>query len=165
MQPPPKRLRRGRLATSRVSCVTRGATDMTTRKTATLPYECIALVLQGGGALGAAPDQLSHDDTAPLAGTLDRLVDFERLNDKRGMRLTVSAVNVRSGNFELFGTGPKAWRICAARWRSRIGWPCPRATRLRSRTTSTRPIAAATARAEPALPIVLSPSKDEPQRP
>ena len=60
-------------------------------------------------ALDAAPDQLSHYDTAPLAGTLERLVDFERLNASGGMRLTVSAVNVRSGNFELFDSQRGCW--------------------------------------------------------
>ena len=67
-------------------------------------------------ALDAAPDALSHYDTAPLAATLERLVDFERLNAKGGMRFTVSAVNVRSGNYELFDNqrGPWAGRIAAA---------------------------------------------------
>ncbi|MES2958338.1 MAG: patatin-like phospholipase family protein [Pseudomonadota bacterium] len=67
-------------------------------------------------SLDAAPDLLGHYDTAALAGTLERLVDFERLNDPRGMRLTVSAVNVRNGNDELFDNqrGPWAGRIGAA---------------------------------------------------
>jgi len=67
-------------------------------------------------SLDAAPDTLSYYDTAPLAATLERLVDFDRLNAKGGMRLTVSAVNVRSGNYELFDNqrGPWAGRIAAA---------------------------------------------------
>jgi NTE family protein len=66
-------------------------------------------------SLDAAPDTLGHYDTAPLAATLERLVDFERLNAQGGMRLTVSAVNVRSGNYELFDNqrGPWAGRIAA----------------------------------------------------
>ena len=40
-------------------------------------------------------------DTAPLAATLERLVDFDRINHNSGLRLTVSAVNIASGNFEL----------------------------------------------------------------
>jgi NTE family protein len=66
-------------------------------------------------SLDAAPDTLGHYDTAPLAATLERLVDFERLNARGGMRLTVSAVNVRSGNYELFDNqrGPWAGRIAA----------------------------------------------------
>ena len=66
-------------------------------------------------SLDAPPDALGHYDTAPLAATLERLVDFERLNAKGGMRLTVSAVNVRSGNYELFDNqrGPWAGRIAA----------------------------------------------------
>ncbi len=64
-------------------------------------------------ALDAAPELLSHYDTAPLAATLERLVDFDRINARKGMRLTVSAVNLRSGNQELFDSqrGPWAGRI------------------------------------------------------
>lgn len=67
-------------------------------------------------SIDAAPDALSHYDTAPLMATLERLVDFERINDPKGLRLTVSAVNVRSGNSELFDNqrGPWAGRIGAA---------------------------------------------------
>jgi len=67
-------------------------------------------------ALDAAPDTLSHYDTAPLVATLERLVDFDRINARDAMRLTVSAVNVRSGNFELFDNqrGPWAGRIAPA---------------------------------------------------
>jgi NTE family protein len=66
-------------------------------------------------SLDAAPDALSHYDTAPLTATLERLVDFDRINAKGGMRLTVSAVNVHSGNYELFDSrrGPWAGRIAA----------------------------------------------------
>jgi NTE family protein len=42
-------------------------------------------------------------DTAPLLATLERLVDFDRLNHD-GMRLSIGAVNVRSGNFSYFDT-------------------------------------------------------------
>jgi NTE family protein len=42
-------------------------------------------------------------DTSPLLTTLERLVDFDRLNND-GMRLSVGAVNVRSGNFSYFDT-------------------------------------------------------------
>ncbi|MGD9742014.1 MAG: patatin-like phospholipase family protein [Dongiaceae bacterium] len=40
-------------------------------------------------------------DTRPLAATLERFVDFDRLNDG-ALRLSVGAVNVRSGNFVFF---------------------------------------------------------------
>ncbi|MEP7057547.1 MAG: patatin-like phospholipase family protein [Caldimonas sp.] len=46
---------------------------------------------------------ISYYDTAPLRATLERLVDFERLNDG-SMRLSVGAVNVRTGNFAYFDT-------------------------------------------------------------
>ena len=113
-----------------------------------LPFECIALVLQGGGALGAyqagvyealagagiypdwvaglaviagtagffAPrypppwlypsgtvDATSFYDTRQLKDTLERFVDFDRLN-AGAIRPSVGTVNVRSGNFVYFDT-------------------------------------------------------------
>ena len=53
--------------------------------------------LQPQGTLEA----ISHYDTAPLAQTLNRLVDFDRIN-AGPVRLSVGAVNVRTGNFEYF---------------------------------------------------------------
>ena len=50
-----------------------------------------------------SPGALSFYDTAPLRATLERLVDFDLLNDG-SMRLSVGAVNVRSGNFAYFDT-------------------------------------------------------------
>ena len=47
--------------------------------------------------LGGAAPLLSYYDTTPLIATLERLVDFDRINRKE-MRLSVGAVNVRSGN-------------------------------------------------------------------
>ena len=46
---------------------------------------------------------ISYYDTAPLRATLERLIDFKRLNTGP-VRLSVGAVNVRSGNFEYFDT-------------------------------------------------------------
>ena len=46
---------------------------------------------------------LSFYDVAPLKATLERMVDFDRLNDG-GMRFSVGAVNVRTGNFAYFDT-------------------------------------------------------------
>src|SRR3546814_1358613 len=51
-------------------------------------------ILAQAGSEGA----LSFYDSAPLAGTLDAHVDWDRLNDGP-MRLSVGAVNVESGNF------------------------------------------------------------------
>jgi NTE family protein len=56
-----------------------------------------AAPLQPRGTLAA----ISFYDTAPLRETLERLVDFDRINDGP-LRLSVGAVNVRSGNFEYF---------------------------------------------------------------
>src|SRR5262249_27797233 len=46
---------------------------------------------------------VSFYDVAPLKATLERLVDFDRLN-AGGTRLSVGAVNVRTGNFVSFDT-------------------------------------------------------------
>jgi NTE family protein len=51
--------------------------------------------------LGGAAPVLSYYDTAPLKSTLERLVDFDRINH-REMRLSVGAVDVRSGNSVYF---------------------------------------------------------------
>jgi NTE family protein len=47
------------------------------------------------------PQAQSYYDTAPLRKTLERLVDFDRINDCK-MRLSVGAVGVTSGNFRYF---------------------------------------------------------------
>jgi NTE family protein len=47
--------------------------------------------------LGGAAPLLGLYDTSPLRQTLERLVDFDRINH-REMRLSVGAVNVRTGN-------------------------------------------------------------------
>jgi NTE family protein len=46
-------------------------------------------------------DQLSFYDVAPLKATLERLVDFDRIN-AGGMRFSVGAVNVKTANFVYF---------------------------------------------------------------
>ena len=45
---------------------------------------------------------LSYYDTSVLKGTLERLVDFDRINNAGDMRLSVGAVNVRTGQFSYF---------------------------------------------------------------
>src|SRR3990170_2596957 len=47
------------------------------------------------------PQSLSYYDTAPLRATLERLVDFDRINDLK-TRLSVGAVSVSSGNLKYF---------------------------------------------------------------
>jgi NTE family protein len=51
--------------------------------------------------LGGAAPVLSYYDTSALRSTLERLVDFDRIN-RREMRLSVGAVNVRTGNSTYF---------------------------------------------------------------
>jgi NTE family protein len=48
-----------------------------------------------------SPQALSYYDTAPLKKTLERLVDFDRINDLK-CRFSVGAVGVTSGNFRYF---------------------------------------------------------------
>jgi NTE family protein len=48
-----------------------------------------------------SPQSQSYYDTAPLRKTLERLVDFDRINDAK-TRLSVGAVGVTSGNFRYF---------------------------------------------------------------
>ncbi len=48
-----------------------------------------------------SPQSQSYYDTAPLKKTLERLVDFDRINDLK-TRLSVGAVGVTSGNFRYF---------------------------------------------------------------
>lgn len=45
----------------------------------------------------------SYYDTGPLKSTLERVIDFDRINAD-GMRLSLGAVNVASGNFVYFDT-------------------------------------------------------------
>jgi NTE family protein len=56
-------------------------------------------LLQPTGTIGA----ISYYDTTPLKITLERLVDFDRLN-RGDVRLAVGAVNVRTGNLSYFDT-------------------------------------------------------------
>src|ERR1700726_2187827 len=48
-----------------------------------------------------SPQSQSYYDTAPLRKTLERLVDFDRINDLK-TRLSVGAVSVTTGNFRYF---------------------------------------------------------------
>jgi NTE family protein len=48
-----------------------------------------------------SPQSQSFYDTAPLKATLERLVDFDRINDCK-TRLSVGAVSVTTGNFTYF---------------------------------------------------------------
>ena len=89
------------------------------------------------------PAAASFYDTAPLKATLERLVDFDRIN--AGVtRLTVSAVNVETGNFEAFDNQPRPLAQAHPR-RARDGlrraaaglsrrWP----SRIRARSSASR---------------------------
>ncbi|HWF00510.1 MAG TPA: patatin-like phospholipase family protein [Caulobacteraceae bacterium] len=59
--------------------------------------------LQAAGALEAT----SYYDGAPLKATLERLVDFDRINDET-TRFSVGAVNVATGNFVYFDNATHA---------------------------------------------------------
>ncbi|HEY2628496.1 MAG TPA: patatin-like phospholipase family protein [Usitatibacter sp.] len=49
------------------------------------------------------PEAISFYDTSPLRATLERLVDFDLINSQK-LRLSVGAVNVRTGNSVYFDT-------------------------------------------------------------
>lgn len=49
----------------------------------------------------ATPEALSVYDTSPLRRTLDELVDFDLLNRKQRVRLSVGSVNVQTGKGRL----------------------------------------------------------------
>ena len=55
-------------------------------------------------AAPGSPGALSFYDSAPLAATLDELIDWDLLNDGP-VRLSVGAVELESGNFRYFDTG------------------------------------------------------------
>jgi NTE family protein len=55
-------------------------------------------------------DLVSYYDTSVLKGTLERLVDFDRINHAKDMRLSVGAVNVRTGQFSYFDSASMAIR-------------------------------------------------------
>jgi NTE family protein len=64
-------------------------------------------------ALPGTPEALSIYDSAPLAETLNELVDWDLLNDGP-VRIAVGAVEIESGNFHYFDSkGPKPERIDA----------------------------------------------------
>ena len=52
----------------------------------------------------------SYYDTRALKDTLERLVDFDRINHARETRLSVGAVNVRTGRFAYFDSAEIAIR-------------------------------------------------------
>ena len=56
------------------------------------------------------PGALSYYDTAPLEKTLERLIDFDLINTtdpRHRVRLSVGAVNLRTGNFVYFDSDAK----------------------------------------------------------
>src|SRR6267154_4500237 len=64
-------------------------------------------------ALGLAsrgPHTASFYDTRPLRATLERFADFERINRVDEMRVSVGAVNVRTGNFVYFDNAERRLR-------------------------------------------------------
>jgi NTE family protein len=60
--------------------------------------------------LPGAPEALSLYETMPLRETIEEFVDFDRINNG-AMRLSLGAVNIRTGNFEYFDS--RLQSICA----------------------------------------------------
>jgi len=50
----------------------------------------------------SANRRVSYYKTSALKGTLERLADFDRINNAKDVRLSVGAVNVRTGHFAYF---------------------------------------------------------------
>ncbi|CAG2148094.1 hypothetical protein LMG26411_03268 [Cupriavidus numazuensis] len=48
------------------------------------------------------PTRASYYDTTPLKATLERFADFDLINRPKEMRVSVGAVNIRTGNFAYF---------------------------------------------------------------
>lgn len=65
--------------------------------------------LSGIWAVDGSREATSLYDTSPLRETLDRLVDWDRVNDGP-VRLSVGAVDIESGNFDYFCTGDPRWK-------------------------------------------------------
>lgn len=49
-----------------------------------------------------SPSNVSYYDTSPLISTLERLADFDRINDSKEMRVSLGTTNVATGNFTYF---------------------------------------------------------------
>ncbi|BAL24881.1 patatin-like phospholipase family protein [Azoarcus sp. KH32C] len=60
-------------------------------------------------AVNVPPSEASYYDTAPLRVTLEQLVDIDRINAGHP-RVSVGAVNVRTGNFEYFDNTVGPWK-------------------------------------------------------
>jgi len=66
-------------------------------------------------------EEASFYDTAELGQTLQELVDFDYLNANRGMRLTVNAVNVSSGELAHFDS--RTMQLCTDHVRASCSLP------------------------------------------
>ncbi|HET9047675.1 MAG TPA: patatin-like phospholipase family protein [Chiayiivirga sp.] len=65
------------------------------------PRTAWTTIESGASLLAGGPTTASWYDTRPMLSTLDRLVDFDRINHGE-TRLSVGAVNVATGNLEYF---------------------------------------------------------------
>jgi NTE family protein len=62
------------------------------------------------GVTSHGPHTASFYDTRPLRATLERFADFDRINRSSEMRVSVGAVNVRTGNFVYFDNTERTLR-------------------------------------------------------
>lgn len=60
---------------------------------------------------GPADKRISYYSTSALKSTLERLVDFDRINAGKEMRLSVGAVNVETGDFTYFDSREMTIRV------------------------------------------------------
>ena len=63
-----------------------------------------------------SPAALSIYDSSPLKATLEELVDFDLIEDGP-VRLSVGAVNIRTGNFAYFDSADQRLRSPSTSWR------------------------------------------------
>jgi NTE family protein len=50
------------------------------------------------------PDKISYYDTTPLRNSLERFIDFDRINNNKIVRLSIGAVEISSGKMTYFDT-------------------------------------------------------------
>jgi NTE family protein len=60
---------------------------------------------------GPSDKRISYYSTSALKSTLERLVDFDRINTGKEMRLSVGAVNVETGDFTYFDSREMKIRV------------------------------------------------------
>lgn len=101
MQKIPDQVRRFNIQLSTFDTVTRGVPGFFTPRMFN-PF---------AAGMEVEPEQASFYDTAALSDTLQELVDFEYLNSPKAIRLTVNAMQVKSGQLASFDSATQNIRV------------------------------------------------------